>query len=229
MRMSDTAFIVRPPRPANWPERWLQFGPTLPGGKPVAHDPAWAIPHAACASSLARPIHAGEPAALAVVGNHLFPVMIRLARALSPRELDAADVAALMIASIVKQIQRRPDRWATLPCWATHVALRHALRQLNTGEAPVEMRAWTPEDRALIQQSTDNAAPRATDRPAQQLWSRLLARLAPRQRLLLSLTEIEGLNPREVASLTGWPHWLTRFRAGRAQQAFDRVLASLLE
>ena len=54
-----------------------------------------------------------------------------------------------------------------------------------------------------------------------------LSKLAPEQRLVLTLLELEDRSVKEVAELTGWNAALVKVRAFRARSALKQVLARM--
>ena len=62
---------------------------------------------------------------------------------------------------------------------------------------------------------------------ARALLEKALSRLAPEQRLVLTLLELEDRSVREVAELTGWNATLVKVRAFRARGALKQVLARM--
>ncbi len=63
---------------------------------------------------------------------------------------------------------------------------------------------------------------------ARDLVAKLLARLAPEDRLTLVLLEVEGLSVAEIAELTGWSASKVKVRAHRARAALRRDLSRFL-
>jgi RNA polymerase sigma-70 factor, ECF subfamily len=62
---------------------------------------------------------------------------------------------------------------------------------------------------------------------ARQLVGRVLERLSPAARLVITLQEIEGRSVKEVAALTGWSVPLVKVRAFRARAEMRKVLAKI--
>jgi RNA polymerase sigma-70 factor (ECF subfamily) len=56
------------------------------------------------------------------------------------------------------------------------------------------------------------------------LVSKLLTRLGPEDRVVLTLLEMDGMSVRDVADLTGWSVAKVKIRAHRARLALRRVL-----
>jgi RNA polymerase sigma-70 factor (ECF subfamily) len=64
---------------------------------------------------------------------------------------------------------------------------------------------------------------------ARELVGKLLATLAPRDRLLLTLLHLEGRSVEEVKALTGWNGTLIRVRAFRARQKLRKAFGRLMK
>jgi RNA polymerase sigma-70 factor (ECF subfamily) len=62
---------------------------------------------------------------------------------------------------------------------------------------------------------------------ARQLVARILSRLSPAARLVITLLEIEGRSVKEIAGLTGWSVPLVKVRAFRARGEMRRILKSI--
>jgi|SRR5208282_5503425 len=62
---------------------------------------------------------------------------------------------------------------------------------------------------------------------ARLLIERVLARLSPPARLIITLLEIEDRSVKEIAHLTGWSVTLVKVRAFRARAEMRRVLAKI--
>jgi RNA polymerase sigma-70 factor (ECF subfamily) len=97
--------------------------------------------------------------------------------------------------------------------WITRIALRSAYDRLRRHGFPTE-----PLDEDL-----DPAAP-ATDPTARLEVERLLARLAPADRFLLTLLEGEGWSVAEIAEKLGWTAVNVKVRAHRARKRLRKIL-----
>src|SRR5215469_14113276 len=62
---------------------------------------------------------------------------------------------------------------------------------------------------------------------ARQLIERILEKLTPSARLIITLLEIEDRSVKEIAALTGWSVPLVKVRAFRARAEMKKVLAKL--
>jgi len=71
------------------------------------------------------------------------------------------------------------------------------------------------------EQSTENAD------AARQLIERILEKLSPAARLIITLLEIEDRSVKEIAALTGWSIPLVKVRAFRARAEMKKILNKL--
>jgi RNA polymerase sigma-70 factor (ECF subfamily) len=62
---------------------------------------------------------------------------------------------------------------------------------------------------------------------ARQLIGRILARLSPSARLVITLLEIEERSVKEIAQITGWSVPLVKVRAFRARAEMRKILAKI--
>ena len=62
---------------------------------------------------------------------------------------------------------------------------------------------------------------------ARQLVDKLLSRLPPAARMVITLLEIEGRPVREIAAMTGWSVPLVKVRAFRARRQMRKMIKSI--
>jgi RNA polymerase sigma-70 factor (ECF subfamily) len=62
---------------------------------------------------------------------------------------------------------------------------------------------------------------------ARQLIRRILSRLSPSARLVITLLEIEERSVKEIAEITGWSVPLVKVRAFRARAEMRKILAKI--
>jgi RNA polymerase sigma-70 factor (ECF subfamily) len=62
---------------------------------------------------------------------------------------------------------------------------------------------------------------------ARQLVERLLSKLSPAARLVITLLEIEERSVREISDITGWPVPLVKVRAFRARAEMKKILGRI--
>jgi RNA polymerase sigma-70 factor (ECF subfamily) len=62
---------------------------------------------------------------------------------------------------------------------------------------------------------------------ARQLVDKILSRLSPAARMVITLLEIEGRPVKEIAALTGWSVPLVKVRAFRARGEMRKILKNV--
>jgi RNA polymerase sigma-70 factor (ECF subfamily) len=149
------------------------------------------------------------------------------------------------VARIAGRFFRRPDAveelcqevfvkaWSALRDYRGQVPLAHWLSRVTVNACYDQLRRKKP-DLSLTTLAEDS--PHALDRilstgspeeveTARLTAEQLLARLAPAERLVLTLTVLEELPVKEVARLTGWSETNVKVRAFRARARLKKMLA----
>jgi RNA polymerase sigma-70 factor (ECF subfamily) len=114
--------------------------------------------------------------------------------------------------------------------WLMRLAVRTCydfLREHQRNRETVFSELTEPEsdwlDRFVVQ--PDSAGEEAE--AARQLVDKILERLTPPARLVITLLEIEERSVKEIARLTGWPISLVKVRAFRARAEMRKILARM--
>ena len=94
-------------------------------------------------------------------------------------------------------------------------------RELNFSELSDPENDWLEHFVSQTEQDTEHAD------AARQLVERILEKLTPAARLIITLLEIEDRSVKEISSLTGWSVPLVKVRAFRARAEMKKVLAKL--
>ena len=101
-----------------------------------------------------------------------------------------------------------------------HESTRPELRAADLSEAEQD---WLTQARPVLDHSEECARKAA----ATSLLERILKQLAPDERLILTLFELEGHSASEVAALTGWSVLNVRMRAFRARRKASQLASHL--
>jgi RNA polymerase sigma-70 factor (ECF subfamily) len=84
-----------------------------------------------------------------------------------------------------------------------------------------------PEEDWLDRFVSEPESARVDAEAARQLIGRLLERLSPAARLVITLAEIEERSPKEIAKLTGWSVSMVKVRAFRARAEMRKLLSRM--
>jgi RNA polymerase sigma-70 factor (ECF subfamily) len=183
---------------------------------------------AACAERVRR---RDEDAARALF-RHLYPLVARLVRSHLPRRTSQED----LVQTVFMKVFANLDRFSgTVPLehWVSRIAINTCLNQLAAEKARPELR-WAD----LSEEQTDaleaaTAGPKELDPgrnvAAREIVEKLLAQLAPADRLLMTLMHLEGRSVAEVRQITGWNVPVIKVRAFRARRKLRKHFEKLME
>ena len=160
--------------------------------------------------AFARLVARHQPA----VARHL----MRFARDAATREQLVQDTFVEAWSSLAGFRGRAPlQHW--LLALATRVGYRHWTAQARDVRT-ASLDALSPDELAALDGGAPAgpaASPADDPREAAELVHRLLARLAPRDRLVITLLHLDGRSVAETAELTGWSRALVKVQAFRAR------------
>jgi RNA polymerase sigma-70 factor (ECF subfamily) len=163
--------------------------------------------------------------------RHLYPLVARLVRSHLPRRTSQED----LVQTVFMKIFANLDRFSgTVPLehWVSRIAVNTCLNQLAAEKARPELRwADLSEEQAEVLEAV-MAAPGdlepAGNLAAREIVEKLLAQLAPAERLLLTLLHLEGRSVAEVQQITGWNVPVIKVRAFRARRKLRKWYEKLM-
>lgn len=116
---------------------------------------------------------------------------------------------------------------ASFRAWLTQIAVNVCYDQLRRVRRRPEQALGDIEDNERHELSTQlRAAPRDVESAlvSRDLALKLLARLSPDDRMVLTMLDVEGFSVAEIADLTNWSVSKVKVRAHRARAHLRRVL-----
>jgi RNA polymerase sigma-70 factor (ECF subfamily) len=188
-------------------------------------------------ADLALAAAAGDRAAAADLVARCHPQVVRLVRAHLPRRTAEEDLVQEVFVKLLARLdQYRPQGAAPFEAWLARLAINtclDALRAEARHGAPVQPRLSDAAHGWLdwLHGDAGPAADPAIDDAlaARDLVERLLSHLAPRDRLLLTLLDRDGLTVAEVSAQTGWNAAVIKVRAFRARHRLRAIAHRLGE
>lgn len=171
-----------------------------------------------------------ESAAQDLVG-HLYPLVIKIVRSHLPRRMDEEDVLQDIFMKLFAKLNQYQG---TVPIghWVSKIALNHCFNLLRAQNSRPEWRMadLSEEHSEVLEAVATN--PDRDPHPAEALGAReilevLMARLKPRERMLIQLLEIEERTIEEVRQLTGWSAVLVRVGVHRARKKLNQLYQEL--
>lgn len=179
-----------------------------------------------CLARIAR----GDPDAPRELVEHCQALVWKLVRAHRSRSIPDEDLAQEVFLKLFSRLDRyEPRDGIPFEHWLSRLAVRTCLDALRT-----ERRRPQPADSPLSEAAgdwletlrQDSASPPIDEvLAARELVDALLARLPPKDRLVLTLLDMEERSVAEVSAVTGWSRTLVKVRAFRAR----RRLRALVE
>lgn len=172
-----------------------------------------------------------EAAREAVAALH--PLVLRIVRAHRPRSMGEEDLVQEVFLKVLSRVDRyRPVDGIPFEHWVSRVAVRTCLDALRSERRrPVATaEPLSPPVEAWLARLTGQSVAAPDDVvAARDLVGRLLGSLAPRDRLVLTLLDLEERSVAEVSRMTGWSPTLVKVRAFRARGRLRSVAAELAE
>jgi RNA polymerase sigma factor (sigma-70 family) len=163
--------------------------------------------------------------------RHLYPLVARLVRSHLPRRTSQED----LVQTVFMKVFANLDRFSgTVPLehWVSRIAINTCLNQLAAEKSRPELR-WadmTEEQTEALEAVTASAEEREPwqNLAAREIVEKLLAQLAPADRLLLTLLHLEGRSVEEVRQTTGWNVPVIKVRAFRARRKLRKEFEKLM-
>jgi len=182
--------------------------------------------------SWVRLVQQGDEAAARALFNHLFPLVIKIVRAHLPRRTSEEDLVQTVFMKLFAKLDQFSGR-VPLEHWVSRIAVNTCLNQISTERVRPELRCADlseAEERVLqsLASTTDDLEP-SHNLASRELVDKLLERLTPADRLVVTLMHLEGRTVEEVRQVTGWNASLIKVRAFRARRKMKKHLETLLE
>jgi RNA polymerase sigma-70 factor, ECF subfamily len=175
-------------------------------------------------------IKENDPEAAQDLVRDLFPLVMRIVRGHLPRRMDPEDLAQIVFVKVFQKIdQYNAD--APFPHWVSRIAVNTCLNELRSEKARPELR-WADlgEEQA---EAMERVLERSNDTPVDEeyatrdLAERLLETLPPRDRLILTLLDLEERTVAETSALTDSPEAVVKVRAFRARRKLRKEMERL--
>jgi len=180
-------------------------------------DGAWDV-----GDCLSRVAQGDEDAARELV-DRCHPLVQKLVRAHRSRSLSDEDLAQEVFMKMFRNLDRYEVRdGIPFEHWLSRLAVRTCIDALRA-ERRQPMKAEPTLSQAAGQwleslRADDRTPPVDDVLAARQLVDALLGRLEPKDRVLLTLLDLEDRSVAEVADVTGWSRTLVKVRAFRARR-----------
>ncbi|PYK96258.1 MAG: RNA polymerase subunit sigma-24 [Verrucomicrobia bacterium] len=183
---------------------------------------------AACVERVRRK---DEDAARVLV-RELYPLIMKIVRSHLPRRTDEEDLAQMVFGKIFAHLEQYSGN-VPIEHWVSRVAVNTCLNQLRSEKCRPELR-WADLNEAEAEVLEKIASTSREPDPSEQLVSRDLARkmletLSPKDRLILTMLDLEERSVEEIRERTGWNASLIKVRAFRARKKLRKQFARVME
>jgi RNA polymerase sigma-70 factor (ECF subfamily) len=172
----------------------------------------------------------GDEAAAEELIRHLFPVISKIVRTHLPRRDDEKDlVQEILMKTFARLHQYKGD--APLTHWVSRLALTTCLDRLRAQKIRPEIRRadLTPDESDIFDSAwLTGSSPDASEAiAARDLVDKLLATLAPEDRSLILMVDLEGRSLQEISVATGWSISKIKMRLFRIRPQLRQTIQKL--
>jgi RNA polymerase sigma-70 factor (ECF subfamily) len=162
--------------------------------------------------------------------ERLYPLVLKVVRAHLPQRSSEEDLVQTVFMKAFANIDQFQGR-VPVTHWVSRIAVNTCLNALKAEKARPELR-WSDlsEEAQHVVESLaceDGAARTTQGLVARELLHKLLARLNPPDRLVVTLLHLEEKSVAEVQAVTGWSAALVKVRAFRARKRLQKFLQQL--
>jgi len=175
-------------------------------------------------------VRARDQAAARALVEHLYPLVIRIVRSHLPRRVAEEDLAQDIF---LKMFTRLAQYQGNVPFthWVSRIAVTTCIDQLRAQKRRPEFR-WADlsenEAEVLDNVLSDHTAEAPSDAmAARELVTRLLGQLAPADRTVIQMLDLEQKSVAEISALTGWGQSMIKVRAFRARRKLQKLFQEL--
>ena len=161
--------------------------------------------------------------------EHLQPLVSRVVRAHLPQRDDPEDLMQEVFLKVFSRLEQYRGQ-VPFEHWVSRVAVSTCLDRLRAQKRR-PLRLWSelsePEQAVIDSVAAAENAPGGSEVAAWEVLEKLLDGLAPAERLLITMLELEQKSPAEVSALTGWNSGVVRIRAFRARRKLKALYEKL--
>jgi RNA polymerase sigma-70 factor (ECF subfamily) len=171
----------------------------------------------------------GDTASFEPLVRKYSPRLFATARRYARRESEVEDIVQEIWVKAFQKL-RSFRREAPFEHWLMRLAVRTCYDFLRAHQRSREavFSDLSPPEEDWLERFVSQPTTAAEDaEAARQLLERVLGRLSPPARLVITLLEIEERSVKEISGLTGWSVPLVKVRAFRARAEMRRVLAKI--
>jgi RNA polymerase sigma-70 factor (ECF subfamily) len=164
--------------------------------------------------------------------HHLYPLVIKVVRSHLPRRLGEEDLAQTVFMKVFANLEQYSGK-APLEHWVSRIAVNTCIKALRSEKARPELRhADLPEEQVEVLDwlaTSDEDLRPDRNVASRELVEKLLEQLKSKDRLVISLMNLEGRTIEEVREATGWSVAVIKVRAFRARNKLRKLYSQLMK
>lgn len=203
---------------------------TCPRTEATAAPAGLELPEQTDAEWIAR-VRAGDEEAARALVQRLYPTIIKSIRCRLPRRTSEEDLVQAVFAKIFKKLGQFSGN-VPLEHWVSRIAINTCLDQISHEIIRPELRIGdlSENEQAVLEHlsSTTEDLPGDRASAARELLDRLLTRLRPDERLVVTLLHIEEQSTEQISRLTGWSVSHVKVKAFRTRNKMRQIWKTLL-
>ena len=183
------------------------------------------------AACLERVRQRDEDAARALV-QELYPLVTKIVRSHLPRRTDEQDLSQTVFSKIFAHLDQYSG---TVPFehWVSRIAVNTCLNALRAEKCRPELRHadLSEEEVEVLEKvvSKDDATTHTNHLAARELTEKMLATLSPKDRVIITLLDLEERSVEEIRQRTGWNASLIKVRAFRARMKLRKQFGKMMK
>ncbi|HEY5042704.1 MAG TPA: sigma-70 family RNA polymerase sigma factor [Verrucomicrobiae bacterium] len=163
---------------------------------------------------------------------HLYPLVLKLVRAHLPKRTAEEDLVQMVFMKVFAKLDQFTGA-VPLEHWVSRIAINTCINQIKAERVRPEWR-WTDleeGERFVVETlaATENDLAATDALAAREIVEKLMLRLEPAERLLVTLLHLEGRSGKEVAQLMGWSHLRVRVQGFRVRQKLKQHFLNLMK
>jgi RNA polymerase sigma-70 factor (ECF subfamily) len=164
--------------------------------------------------------------------QHLYPLVMKIVRSHLPRRMSEEDLTQTVFMKVFANLDQFSGA-VPIEHWVSRIAVNTCIKALRSEKVRPELRwADLPEEEAQILDwlaSTDDEMRPDRSVASRELVEKMLEQLKPKDRLVISLMNLEGRSIEEVREITGWSVAVIKVRAFRARGKLRKLYQSLMK
>lgn len=176
-------------------------------------------------------VRSGDEAAARELVQRLSPVVLKIVRAHLPRRTSEDDLVQAIFIKVFTKLDQFSGA-VPIEHWVSRIAVNTCINELQRERVRPELRwADLSEDQEEVVRSLaadTEELPASQNLAARELVGKLLERLSPADRLVVTMLHLEGRTVEEIQQRTGWNRTLVKVRAFRARAKLKKYLAILM-